>query len=390
MTHPDDLSHILTHLGEDRADYFNAIAPPVIQTSNFAFPDLASFRQAFTNELEHPIYTRGNNPTVRILRQKLAALEGTEDCLVFGSGSAAIAAAVISQVRVGEHVVCVESPYSWTQHLLTEFLPRFGVTATFVDGRDIENIAAAIQPNTRVLYLESPSSLTFAIQDLRACAQLAKEHGLTSIIDNSHCSPIFQRPAEFGIDIIVHSGTKYLNGHSDVVLGVVCASQQHIEKIFASEYMCLGAILGPHEAALCIRGLRTLDLRVRRSDDSGRRVATYLAEHPKVERVLHPLLPGFPQQDLAASQMSGSGGLFSVYFKAEDKEKMAAFIDRIERFLLAVSWGGHESLMIPMLGFYDVPGREDTPLPWNLVRFYVGLEDPKWLIEDLEQALEAL
>jgi cystathionine beta-lyase len=390
MPHPDDLSHILTHLGENRAEYFHAIAPPIIQTSNFAFPDLTAFRAAFTSELDHHIYSRGNNPTVQILRRKLAALEGTDDCLVFGSGSAAVAAAVISQVRVGEHIVCVESPYSWTKHLLPEFLPRFGVTTTFVDGKDAEAIAAAIQPNTRVLYLESPSSLTFAIQDLRACAQLAKEHGLTTIIDNSHCSPIFQRPAEFGIDIVVHSGTKYLNGHSDAVLGVVCGSQQHIDKIFASEYMCLGGIIGPQEAALCIRGLRTLDLRVRRSDVSAQRVATYLEGHPKVERVLHPLLPSFPQYALAREQMSGSGGLFSVYFKAADKEKMAAFLDRIERFLLAVSWGGHESLMIPLLGFYDIPGREDTPLPWNLVRFYVGLEDPEWLIADLEQALAEL
>lgn len=388
MPHPDDLSHILNHLGENRADYFNAVSPPIIQTSNFVFPDLDAFRAAFANEMDHHVYSRGNNPTVQILRRKLAALEGTQDCLVFSSGAAAVAAAVISRVGVGEHIVCVESPYSWTKHLCTEFLPRFGVTTTFVDGRDTAAIAAAIQPNTRVLYLESPNSLTFGIQDLRACAQLAKDRGLTSIIDNSHCSPLFQRPAEFGIDLMVHSGTKYFNGHSDAVLGVVCGSKTHIEKIFASEYMCIGAVLGPQEAALCIRGLRTLELRVHRSDAGALRIAAWLEGHSGVERVLHPLLPSFPQYELARSQMSGSGGLFSVYFRADSKEKMAAFIGRIERFLMAVSWGGHESLMIPTLGFYDIPGREDSPLPWNLVRFYIGLEDPEWLIADLERALE--
>lgn len=382
------LSDILTHLGEDRQHYFNAVAPPIIQTSNFAYTTLDEFRQAFTDESAHHLYTRGNNPTVAILRQKLAALEGAEDALVFGSGIAAVSMAVIANVNAGDHIVCVQSPYSWTKILLTQFLPRFGITHTFVDGTDPRNIAAAIQPNTKVLYLESPNSLTFDIQDLEACAKIAKANGLVSIIDNSYASPLYQQPIKYGIDIVVHSGTKYLNGHSDVVVGVLCGSRPMVKRIFDSEFMNLGGIPSPHDAAMMIRGLRTLELRLERSNESGRIVAEYLSQHPKVQKVLHPLLPSFPQYELASKQMKGAGGLFSCYLDARNIESVEAFFHRLKRFLLAVSWGGYESLILPTAAFYKIPGRPDSPMPWNLIRLYIGLEDPQWLIEDLEQALE--
>lgn len=384
------ISEILNHLGENREDYFNAVSPPVIQTSNFSFPNLGAFRQAFTNELEHHIYSRGNNPTVAILRKKLAALEQTEDALVFSSGSGAIAATVISQVRAGDHIICVEGPYSWTYTLLTAFLSRFGVSYTFVKGTDMAEIEKAIQPNTKVLYLESPNSLTFQLQDLAACAKLAKARGITTMIDNSFSSPIYQQPAVHGIDLVLHSGTKYLNGHSDVVVGVVCGSKEKIHQIFNTEQMTLGSILSPHDAALVIRGLRTLPLRMERVYKSALQIATFLEKHPKVAQVIYPMLPSFPQYELAQKQMSGAGGLLSVYFKADSLEKMEAFIHRLKRFLIAVSWGGHESLIMPVAGFYNIPGREDASNPWNLVRFYIGLEEPDWLLEDLVQAMEVL
>lgn len=384
------LSDILTHLGEDRENYFHAVAPPVIQSSNFVFPDLPSFRAAFTNELSHHVYTRGNNPTVNILRQKLAALEGTEDCLVFGSGAGAVAAAVIGNVAAGDHIVCQQSPYSWTSALLRKFLSRFGVEHTFVDGTDIANIRAALRPNTKVLYLESPNTMTYEIQDLAACAALAKEHGLVTIIDNSYSSPLFQNPAAFGIDVIVHSGTKYLNGHSDVVVGVLCASKAMVQKIFESELMTLGGILAPHDAALVLRGLRTLPLRLKRSDETAQFLLEKLDGHPKVERLWQPFHHAFPQRELAQKQMRACGGLFSVQFKTESRERMEAFVHRLRRFLMAVSWGGYESLLIPTIAFYDIPGRANPPMPWTFCRFYIGLEDPEWLWEDLEQAMEAL
>ena len=384
------LSEILNQLGENRDRYFNAVSPPVIQTSNFAFSELDDFRRAMSDELAAHLYTRGNNPTVHILRQKLAALEGAEDALVFGSGVAAVAAAILAQVRSGDHIVCVRSPYSWTKSLLMNYLPRFGVEHTFVDGTDLGQIEAAIRPNTRLLYLESPNSLTFELQDLEACARLAKRYGLVSCIDNSHCSPIFQQPIRSGIDLVVHSGTKYLNGHSDVVLGVLCGSREMVKRIFETEYMTLGAILPPHDAALVLRGLRTLPLRMERIDRSTRMIVERLERHPKVERLHYPLSPSSPQYELARRQMSGAGGLFSLELRADSPERMEAFFRRLQRFLLAVSWGGHESLVLPFVGFYGIPGRPAPELPWNFVRFYIGLEDPEWLWEDLQNALEIL
>ncbi|MEY3239330.1 MAG: hypothetical protein RIR11_768 [Bacteroidota bacterium] len=385
-----NLSEILTHLGEERAQYFNAISPPVIQSSNFAFPDLHAFRAAFSDELTHHVYSRGNNPTVQILRRKLAALENTDDALVFASGAGAIAAAVIGNVAAGDHVVCQQGPYSWTTALLKKLLARFGVTHTFVDGTDIAHIEAAIRPETKVLYLESPNTMTYELQDLKACAELAKKHGIVTIIDNSYCSPIYQKPAEFGIDIVVHSGTKYLNGHSDVVIGVLCGAKAMVKKIFESELMTLGGIVSPHDASLVIRGLRTLPLRLKQSDEGAKYIINKLDGHPNVEKIWYPFHDSFPQKELAMRQMKGCGGLFSVQFKCDSMEKMEAFIHRVQRFLMAVSWGGHESLMIPTIGFYNIPGRSNSPLPWTFVRFYIGLEDPEWLWEDLEAAMEEL
>jgi cystathionine beta-lyase/cystathionine gamma-synthase len=385
-----NLSEILIHLGEDREKYFNAVAPPIIQTSNFAFNSLSDFRNAMKDELAHNIYTRGNNPTVEILRKKLAALEGAEDALVFGAGSGAISAAIIANVKSGDHIICVEKPYSWTFSLLTKFLPRFNVSHTFVDAKDITEIEKAIQPNTTFLMLESPNSISFELQDLKKCADLAKKHNITTCIDNSYASPLFQNPIKYGIDIVVHSGSKYINGHSDVICGVLCSNKEMINKIFNSEQMTLASIISPNEASLILRGLRTLDIRIKKSHDSAMKITKWLEDHPKVEKVAYPFLESFPQHELAKSQMSGCGGLFSVYFKTDKPEKMEAFFNRINRFLLAVSWGGYESLMIPFIAFYNMEDREAVQVPWNLVRIYVGLENPEWLMEDLAYAMEVL
>lgn len=384
------LSNILNHLGEDRENYFGAVAPPIIQTSNFAFRNLTEFRKAFEDELSAHLYSRGNNPTVKILRQKIAALEGAEDSLLFGSGSAAIANAVIANVKTGDHIVCVKAPYSWTYKLVHDFLARFGVEHTFVDATDIQSIEAAIRPNTSVLYLESPNSITFELQDLEACAALAKKHQLVSIIDATYASPLYQQTHKMGIDISVHTCSKYLNGHSDAVAGVISSTKAMIDKIFASEYMILGGIISAQKAALILRGMRTLELRLERCSASALKIASWLEEHPKVERVIHPHLPSHPQYELAKKQMSKCGGLFSFYLKADSIQQVEAFHSKIKRFLLAVSWGGYESLLLPFCAFYGIPGREDTSIPWNLVRIYIGLEDPDWLMEDLEQALDIL
>ncbi len=385
-----NLDDIITHQGEEREKYFNAVAPPIIQSSNFVFDSIQDMRDAIANEMHHHVYTRGNNPTVEILRKKVAALEKAEDALIVSSGATAIAAAVLSNLEKGDHIICVQKPYSWTYKLISQFLNRFGVSHDFVDGRSIKNIKEKIKDNTKVLFLESPNSLTFELQDLEACSHLAKAHSITTIIDNSHCSPIFQNPIDYGVDIVVHSGTKYINGHSDVVVGVICSSKKNIEKIFHSEYMTLGMNISPHDAALVIRGIRTLPIRVKQSDQTAKILVERLESHPKVEKVIYPFSKSFPQYDLAKKQMKGNGGLLTLALKASSKEEVYTFCDSIKRFLIAVSWGGYESLMIPSITFHDMPNMEDSPIPWNYIRFYVGLEDVEYLWEDFENAFKQI
>jgi len=381
-----DLSHILNHLGEDRAAGFDAVVPPIVQSGNFTYPTVAAMRATVQQEMERPLYSRGFNPTVAMLRAKLAALEGTEDALVLGSGSAAVAAAVMSFVKAGDHIVCVEKPYSWTKKLLVELLDRFNVEHTFVDGTDAENYRRAIRPNTTFFITESPNSLTFALQDLRAIAEIAKAHGITTLCDNSYSSPLFQRPADLGMDLVVHSATKYLNGHSDVVAGVVAGSRKHIRQIMSKEFMTLGAVPSPHDAWLMMRGLRTLELRVNRSADSAEQVAAFLEAHPRIRRVYWPGSASHPQHALAKTQMRRAAGLMSIELDASDEAAVERFCDALQRFLMAVSWGGYESLQWPVCALKG-PNGYYTDLPFTLVRLYIGLEDPAVLVEDLRQAL---
>ena len=386
----EDKDHIINHLGEERQDYYNAVSPPIIRTSNFTAPDLESMRRMFSDEANSHLYTRGNNPTVEILRKKIAALEHTEDALIFSSGSAAIANAVISQVSQGDHIVCVKNPYSWTTKLLEQFLGRFGVTHTYVDGANLDEIRNAFQENTKVLFLESPNTFYYGIQDLTACAAIAKEFGAVSMIDNSFSSPIFQNPADHGVDIVIHSATKYINGHSDVVVGVVCASYQIIQQIFYAEYMILGAIISPSDASLVIRGLRTLPIRMERISNSAIEVFHAIKDHKSIREIYFPFDPKAFQYDLAKKQMSGTGGLFTIVFDTDDKNALIKMIKKLGLFLIAVSWGGHESLMFPSLCLHDIPGKEDPSFDWRVIRFSIGLESPKKLINNLLAAFDVL
>ncbi|HET6991551.1 MAG TPA: aminotransferase class I/II-fold pyridoxal phosphate-dependent enzyme [Bacteroidia bacterium] len=384
-----DLSHILNQLGEDRENYYNAVSPPVVLSSNFCFTSVADMRGKLTRELETPFYTRGYNPTVGILRKKIAALEGTEDALVFASGSGAIAAAVMSSIKGGEHAVCVMKPYSWTNTLLSKYLAKYGVSVTFVDGETADDFEKAILPNTKLIYLESPNSLTFELQDISAICAMAKKKGITTILDNSYNSPINQQPHKMGVDIVVHSATKYINGHSDVVAGVVASSKERIMKMLAEEYMTIGAIIGAHDAWLMIRGLRTLELRVTRSSQSAQQLAEWLEKHPKVEKVNYPFLKSNRNYELAKKQMKQGGGLISLQLKAKDVATVERFCDSFQTFLLATSWGGHESLCFPTCALIQ-SASFTNPLPFNLIRLYIGLEDPNYLKADLEKAFEKI
>ncbi|MCE3277816.1 MAG: cystathionine beta-lyase [Bacteroidetes bacterium] len=382
-----DISYILNHLGEERDEYYGSVAPPIFQTTNFCFKTVAEMRQKLTRELERPFYTRGYNPTVATLRKKLAALEKAEDAIVFSSGSAAVAAAVMSVVKGGDHVICVQKPYSWTGNLLTKYLIKYGISTTFVDGSNPVNFDKAIKENTKLIYLESPNSLTFEMQDIAEITKIAKAKNITTIVDNSYNSPLNQNPIEMGADLVLHSGSKYINGHSDVVCGVVCGSRERIMKMLAEEYMTIGSCISPQDAGLILRGLRTIELRVNQSAASTKKVADFLEKHPKIKQLNYPFSSKNPQLELAKKQMKQGGGLLSIVIKAENEAGVERFCDNLKRFLMATSWGGYESLIFPLCALAASKSFEN-PLPWNTVRLYIGLEDADLLIEDLKQALD--
>src|SRR5436190_7121211 len=231
-----DLSYIINELGEERENYFNAISAPIIQTSNFAYRKVDDLRMAFEDEMSGYLYSRGLNPTVDILRKKLAALDGAEDCLVFNSGASAIFAGVLANIKTGDHIVSVSSPYTWAQRMFDVVLPRFGVRTTYIDGTKPDNWEQATQANTTLYYLESPNSWFFALQDIRAVTSLAKSKNITTFIDNSYCTPLQQNVIEMGIDLAMQTATKYISGHSDTLGGVLSGSYKMIKKIFDSEY----------------------------------------------------------------------------------------------------------------------------------------------------------
>jgi cystathionine beta-lyase/cystathionine gamma-synthase len=386
-----DLSYILNHLGEERERYRGAVSPPIFQSSIFAFPSVAAFREGFRDEFRRTTYTRGNNPTVEILRKKVAALEGAEDCLMFGSGAGAVAAGVMASVSAGDHIVCVQRPYSWTRAVVRDLLGRFGVTHTFVDGTQISNIECALTPQTRLIVLESPNSMTFEMQDLAAVARLARAKSIRTLCDNSYATPLNQTPIALGIDMVAHSATKYLNGHSDVVAGALCASEKIIRDVFRGPYMTCGAILSPHDAWLMIRGLRTLPVRLQRIAQTTQLVVARMQAHPRVERVYYPTASSSPQFALSQEQMHGGSGLLTLQLHVDDVAGVERFCDALQRFLMTVSWGGYESLLFPVCAVYPAGAAIDSGgVPLNLVRLSIGLEEPEVLIADLEQALATI
>jgi cystathionine beta-lyase/cystathionine gamma-synthase len=385
-----DISYIINEFAEDREQYFNAVAPPIMQTSNFIYKTVDEMRHAFADEYSAFLYSRGKNPTVEILRKKLAALDGAEDCLVFNSGVAATFAAVFANVKSGDHIVSVDKPYSWSQKLFNEILPRFGVTTTYVDGRYIENFERAILPNTTVIYLESPNSWDYAIQDLKAVAELAKAENIITICDNSYCSPLHQQPISFGIDLVMQTATKYIGGHSDTVAGVLCGSNAMMKKIFNLEYMTVGSGIQPFNAWLLIRGLRTLPARLERITKTTYEVVQFLKQHPKVEQVIFPFDVDFPQYELAKQQMKNACGLLTFIIKANSIDQIETFCESLRHIFMAVSWGGHESLIIPKCA-----GMERSRFDYNnkehrMIRVYCGLEEAGYLIDDLQQAFEKI
>jgi cystathionine beta-lyase len=363
-----------------------AVVPPIFQSSLFTFPSYEAMRAAFAGAVKHPVYSRVDNPTTEVFEAKMAALEGADAARGFASGMAAISGAILSIVKAGDRLVCVRHVYPDAYRFFEVLLPRLGVTVEYVDGADLEAVARAL-PGARLLYLESPTSWMFETQDLKAVADLAQAHGVITVADNSWATPVLQNPLAHGIDLVVHSASKYLSGHSDTVAGVVCGRRELLDAMARTVVPYLGAKLAPFEAWLLVRGLRTLAVRMRAQEERGVTVARWLGEHRRVLRVLHPALLG----RVDGRQLRGSSSLFSV--ELDGSVDVRRFCDALRLFRLGVSWGGHESLAVPAaVALEQAAGPNsvrDFGVPAQLVRLHVGLERAEDLIADLEAALAA-
>ncbi|MEL6945521.1 MAG: PLP-dependent aspartate aminotransferase family protein, partial [Bacteroidota bacterium] len=299
----------LSHFGEDRLAYEGAVVPPIFQNSLFTYESWEAIDEAFDNRTNSYIYSRGNNPTVRVAQEKIAKLAGGEKALLFASGMAAISAAVLHCVEPNGHVIAIKNIYGPANNLLSNYLKRkMNLSITFVAGKDISDFEQAIQKNTQLIYLESPSSGVFALQDLRAVAQLAKAKGIKTMIDNSWATPYFQQPLSMGIDIEMHSCSKYIGGHSDVVAGVLIGKKELLEAIFVNEYEWIGGRIAPMDAWLITRSLRTLPMRMKTHQENALAVATYLEHHEAIASVNYPGLASFDQYELGQQQMNGYTG----------------------------------------------------------------------------------
>lgn len=373
------------HFAEDREAYFGAAAPPIFQNSTFTFPDSATFHARHEPGAPRYDYTRVSNPTTRILERKIARLEQGDDARAFGSGMGAITAAVLSCLKAGDHVITIHSVYGPTRMLLSSFLPRFGIETTYVRGTSVDDFEQAIRPNTRLIFVESPSSVFFDLQDLTAVARLAREHGIVTACDNSNATPVFQNPIPMGIDLVIHTATKYIGGHSDVVAGLVVGSQERIEAIGRMESQLLGATCDPFAGWLMLRGLRTLPVRMERHRRSGLEVARFLASDPRVARTFYPGLDLHPQHGLAKKQMRGQSGMLSFELRKNTQQATFAVVDSLRIFSIGVSWGGYESLAVPLHANDPATGE-----PTWIIRLSVGLETVEDLKADLYQALNRI
>jgi cystathionine beta-lyase/cystathionine gamma-synthase len=362
------------------------VTTPIYQTASFEVTDNDQQVRATSTDM---FYTRYGNPTHTVAERAIAELEGADAALLFASGMNAITTSMLSLLKSGDHVVAQRDIYGGATKFFSQWLPKFGIETTFVDTVEYDQHARAIQPNTKLLYLESPTNPTLRVVDLRKVTALAKQHNLITFIDSTFGTPINQRPADFGVDLIMHSGTKYFAGHSDLICGIVAGRQELVQKIHETR-TTLGGTMDPHAAWLLLRGIKTLAVRVQRQNDNASRVARFLAQHPKVRRVHYPFLEGHPQRALAMELMRGGGGVlsFEIDGTGDDARRLS---EALHLFTLAPSLGGVDSLVtIPVLtshGMISAEHRQKMGVTEQLIRLSVGIENADDLIADLEQAL---
>lgn len=385
------------HAGEARVKPHHALTTPIVQTSTFTFSDtadLVSFKEAFMwgEEKERSEYGRYGNPTVAAVERKLAELDSGEGALLFSSGMAAVTSTLLMLLSSDTHVVMTDDCYRRTRQFVTSFLKRFDIKATLVPVGDYEALESAIRPNTRLILTESPTNPYLRVVDVPRLVEIARRHQLKTVIDSTFATPINQRPLEFGVDYVIHSATKYMGGHNDLLAGVVVGSDYLIDGLRDTQGM-MGAICDPHTAYLLLRGLKTLELRVKRHNDTGLQVARFLDGHPKVERVFYPGLPGHPDFGVAREQMSGFGGVISFEVDA-GLETTGQFVDALQIPYIGPSLGGVESLVIQVAQatYYELSSEEraEIGISESLVRLAVGIEDADDLIADLNQALDRI
>ncbi len=378
------------HSGEAKHKLANAMTEPIVQTATYTFANSAEIADHFEGRIQREEYGRYGNPTQRVAERKLAALEGAEDALLFSSGMAAITTTLFAMLSKGAHVVVTDDAYRRTRQFLHQVLRRYGVEVSTVPAGDYVRMEEAVRHTTRLIFSESPTNPYNRILDLERVADIGRRHRVKTIIDSTFATPINQRPIDFGIDLVIHSATKYLGGHNDLLAGVVLGSEELISGIRDLQGIT-GAVADPFAAYLLIRGLKTLALRVQRQNENAARIAEFLDRHPKVERVYYPSLPSHPEHEIARRQMKGFGGVVSFEVKG-DLHAASRLVDACRIPRIAPSLGGVESLIEQpaLMSFYELTTEErlQIGIKDNLVRYSVGIEDADDLIADLAQALE--
>ncbi|ALC89531.1 hypothetical protein AM500_06830 [Bacillus sp. FJAT-18017] len=376
---------ICLELGDRRKEFGGAVVPPTFGGTLFVYDTTDKLSEAVLNEQGNYVYTRGTNPTVETAELKMAALERGEKCRCFSSGMAAISAALLNSVKSGDHILCVSNLYFSTMDLI-KYLAKFGISYSVCYETDADSIEANIQPNTSVIFMESPSYMTFRIADLIGITSLARARGIRTIIDNTWATPLFQKPLLYGVDIVVHSLSKYLGGHSDLIGGAVIASKSIIDTLFQKEFLLLGSTFSPYEATLLLRGLRSFPYRMLEHQKNAMKVAAYLEQHPKVQTVHYPGLSTHPEHKRGKNYFTGYSGLMG--FEVEGGyQGVKRILDNFKYVKIGVSWGSSESLALsPNTGQNEQQLVNERISP-GTIRLAVGLGSCERIIEDLEQAL---
>jgi methionine-gamma-lyase len=381
------------HSGRINDEQFGSLATPLYQTSTFIFDSAEQGAERFAGESEGFIYTRLGNPTTRQLEMRVAAMEGMEDGAATATGMAAVSGALLANLSAGDHIISSKAVYGCTFALISHMLTKFGIEVSFVDMSSPENIISEIKENTKVLFLESPVNPNLEVLDLAHILSITKEHNIISVVDNTFMTPVLQQPAKMGADIIIHSATKYLNGHGDVVAGIICGSSEMINHIKLTALKDIGGTMSPHDAWLILRGLKTLHLRVERHCQNAQLLAEFLESHPNVAQVYYPGLASHSGHKFIGNQMKAAGGV--IAFELHTNLKGGAdFINRMNLFSIAVSLGDAESLIQHPASMthspYSDEERREAGISDSLIRISAGLENVTDLIEDLKQSLDAI